>query len=193
MQSKPNRFLGVRVAKQAEFDAHRRAHRLVEPARRGLLAVPAARRPARRPPGSSVHGGVVRFQTGLEYVNGKPKPLYFGWPLPLVGLQARARLLALGARAPTLGPPGDACWCSPRARTSGGCSRRAHRRARANGRSAPACRAPPGACAGRAPRASSTKGRRSTSPSSRLQVSGCDRRRSARRGRLGCLPGVALR
>ncbi|HYB22713.1 MAG TPA: hypothetical protein VED41_02875, partial [Solirubrobacteraceae bacterium] len=35
------------------------------------------------PPGSSVHGGTVGFQTGLEYVNGTPKPLYYGWPIPL--------------------------------------------------------------------------------------------------------------
>jgi hypothetical protein len=36
------------------------------------------------PPGSSVHGGVVGFQTGLEEYGGKPKPLYFGFPVPLV-------------------------------------------------------------------------------------------------------------
>ena len=34
-------------------------------------------------PGASVNGGTIGFQTGLEYVNGKPKPLYFGWPVPL--------------------------------------------------------------------------------------------------------------
>jgi hypothetical protein len=26
---------------------------------------------------------VIGFQTGLEYVNGKPKPLYYSWPLQL--------------------------------------------------------------------------------------------------------------
>ena len=35
-------------------------------------------------PGSSVHGGSIGFQTGLEYLNGTPKPLYFGFPVPLV-------------------------------------------------------------------------------------------------------------
>ena len=25
----------------------------------------------------------IGFQTGLEYLNGKPKPLYFGFPVPL--------------------------------------------------------------------------------------------------------------
>ena len=35
-------------------------------------------------PGSSVHGGYVGFQTGLETVNGTRKPLYFGFPVPLV-------------------------------------------------------------------------------------------------------------
>jgi hypothetical protein len=34
-------------------------------------------------PGASVHGGVIGFQTGLEYVNGRPKPLYFSWPVQL--------------------------------------------------------------------------------------------------------------
>ena len=35
-------------------------------------------------PGASANGGTVGFQTGLEYANGKPKPLYYGWPVPLV-------------------------------------------------------------------------------------------------------------
>ncbi len=35
------------------------------------------------PPGASARGGVVGFQTGLEYVNGKPKPLFFGLPVQL--------------------------------------------------------------------------------------------------------------
>ena len=52
-------------------------------ARGGVLAVPPARRPAGGAPGASVRGGVVGFQTGLEYVNGKPKPLYFSWPVQL--------------------------------------------------------------------------------------------------------------
>jgi len=35
-------------------------------------------------PGASANGGTIGFQTGLEYVNGSPKPLYFGFPVPLV-------------------------------------------------------------------------------------------------------------
>ncbi len=35
-------------------------------------------------PGASANGGTVGFQTGLEYANGKPKPLYYAWPVPLV-------------------------------------------------------------------------------------------------------------
>jgi hypothetical protein len=35
-------------------------------------------------PGSSTHGGAIGFQTGLEYVSGAPKPLYYGFPVPLV-------------------------------------------------------------------------------------------------------------
>ncbi len=31
-----------------------------------------------------MHGGYVGFQTGLETVSGTRKPLYFGFPVPLV-------------------------------------------------------------------------------------------------------------
>ncbi len=55
-------------------------------------------------PGSSVHGGVVRFQTGLEYVNGSPKPLYFGWPLPLTVSKHGHGVSLWGLVLPTLGP-----------------------------------------------------------------------------------------
>ena len=40
-------------------------------------------RPSGPVPGASTAGGTIGFQTGLEYVSGKPKPLYFAWPLPL--------------------------------------------------------------------------------------------------------------
>jgi hypothetical protein len=35
-------------------------------------------------PGSSASGGTIGFQTGLEYVSGSPKPLYYAFPVPLV-------------------------------------------------------------------------------------------------------------
>jgi hypothetical protein len=83
VQSKPNKQLGVSVAQQAEFDAI--AERMAWANGRVAAFSQYLLRddPLGGPPGSSVRGGVVGFQTGLEYVNGKPKPLFFGWPVPL--------------------------------------------------------------------------------------------------------------
>lgn len=83
VQSFPNRQLGVSVARQAEFDAI--AERMAYTNGRVAAFSQYLLRddPLGGPPGSSVHGGTVGFQTGLEYVNGKPKPLYAAWPLPL--------------------------------------------------------------------------------------------------------------
>jgi hypothetical protein len=83
VQSKPNRFLGVPVSQQAEFDAiaERIAWsnaRVVAFSQYLLVDDPLGGRP-----GSSVNGGTIGFQTGLEYLGGKPKPLYFAWPVPL--------------------------------------------------------------------------------------------------------------
>jgi hypothetical protein len=83
VQSKPNRFLGVSVAQQAEFDA------IAEKIAWSNARVAAFSQyllvddPLGGKPGSSVNGGTIGFQTGLEYLNGKPKPLYFGFPVPL--------------------------------------------------------------------------------------------------------------
>jgi hypothetical protein len=83
VQSKPNRFLGVSVAAQAEFDAIAEkiawANSRVAAFSQYLLVDD----PLGGKPGSSVHGGTIGFQTGLEYLGGKPKPLYFAWPVPL--------------------------------------------------------------------------------------------------------------
>jgi hypothetical protein len=83
VQSKPNRFLGVSVPQQAEFDA------IAEKIAWSNARVAAFSQyllvddPLGGKPGSSVNGGTIGFQTGLEYLNGKPKPLYFGFPVPL--------------------------------------------------------------------------------------------------------------
>ena len=83
VQSKPNRFLGVPVAQQAEYDA------IAEKIAWSNARVAAFSQyllvddPRGGKPGSSVAGGTVGFQTGLEYQSGKPKPLYFGFPVPL--------------------------------------------------------------------------------------------------------------
>ena len=75
--------LGVSVARQAEFDAIAE-HIAYSNSRVAAFSQYLLRDDAvGGAPGSSVHGGTVGFQTGLEYVSGSPKPLYFGWPVPL--------------------------------------------------------------------------------------------------------------
>jgi hypothetical protein len=84
VQSKPNRYLGVSVSQQAEYDA------IAEHIAWSNSRVAAFSQyllkddPLGGAPGSSVHGGTIGFQTGLEYLSGARKPLYFGFPVPLV-------------------------------------------------------------------------------------------------------------
>ncbi len=84
IQSFPNRALGVPWAKQAEYDA------LAEKIAWSNASVAAFSQyllrddPLGGKPGSSVHGGFIGFQTGLETVGGTRKALYFGFPVPLV-------------------------------------------------------------------------------------------------------------
>jgi hypothetical protein len=84
VQSKPNKYLGVPVSKQAEFDAIAEHIAWSNPRVAAFSQYLLRDDSLGGKPGSSVHGGVVHFQTGLEYVNGKPKPLYSGFPVPLV-------------------------------------------------------------------------------------------------------------
>lgn len=83
IQSKPN-ILGVSPAKQAEYDAI--AEKITWSNSRVAAFSQYLLRddPLGGAPGSSVHGGFIGFQTGLETVSGARKPLYFGFPLPLV-------------------------------------------------------------------------------------------------------------
>jgi hypothetical protein len=83
VQSKPNRFLGVSVSHQAEFDAI--AEKIAWSNGRVAAFSQYLLRddPLGGKPGSSVRGGTIGFQTGLEYISGKPKPLYSAWPIPL--------------------------------------------------------------------------------------------------------------
>lgn len=84
VQSKPNRYLGVSVAQQAEYDA------IAEKIAWSNSRVAAFSQyllkddPLGGKPGASVNGGTIGFQTGLEYISGAPKPLYNAWPVPLV-------------------------------------------------------------------------------------------------------------
>jgi hypothetical protein len=80
INSKPNKYLGVPVQQQAEYDAisEKLAYtnsRVASFSQYLLRDDPLS--------GARILGG-VGFQTGLEYLNGKPKPLYASFPLPLV-------------------------------------------------------------------------------------------------------------
>jgi hypothetical protein len=104
VQSKPNRYLGVPVGKQAEFDAIAEHIAWSNPRVAAFSQYLLRDDPLGGAPGSSVHGGVVRFQTGLEYVSGAPKPLYFGWPIPLTVSPSGHGVGLWGLVRPTLGP-----------------------------------------------------------------------------------------
>lgn len=83
VMSKPNRYFGVPVAKQAEYDAI--AERIawenphVASFSQYLLEDDAL----------SKEPNVVTFQTGVEYASGAKKPLYYGFPVPLTVTYAR--------------------------------------------------------------------------------------------------------
>jgi hypothetical protein len=94
VQSKPNRFLGVSPAKQAEEDALAEYIAWRDPRVAAFSQYLLHDDPTGGRPGSGVHGGRVGFQTGLEYINGSPKPLYFAWPIPLV-VSKRGRAFSL--------------------------------------------------------------------------------------------------
>lgn len=84
VQSVPNRYEGVSPAKQAEEDALAEYMAWRNPRVAAFSQYLLHDDRTGGPPGSSVHGGTVGFQTGLEFFNGSPKPLYFSWPLPLL-------------------------------------------------------------------------------------------------------------
>jgi hypothetical protein len=83
IQSKPN-VLGVPLAKQAEYDALSERIAWSNPRVAAFSQYLLRDDPLGGAPGSSVHGGFIGFQTGLESVSGARKPLYFGFPVPLV-------------------------------------------------------------------------------------------------------------
>jgi hypothetical protein len=83
VQSKPNRFLGVSVARQAEFDAIAEHIAWSNPRVAAFSQYLLRDDPLGGRPGASVNGGTIGFQTGLQYLSGARKPLYFAWPVPL--------------------------------------------------------------------------------------------------------------
>jgi hypothetical protein len=103
VQSLPNKFLGVSVAQQAEFDAISE-HIAYSNSRVAAFSQYLLKDdPLGGAPGASARGGYVGFQTGLEYVNGKPKPLYAGWPVPLTVSKTRHGFSLWGLVRPATG------------------------------------------------------------------------------------------
>jgi hypothetical protein len=103
IQSLPNKQLGVPVAKQAEYDAIAERIAYENPHVAAFSQYLLKDDPVGGAPGSAVHGGTIGFQTGLEYVNGQPKPLYYGWPVPLTVTKRRHGVALWGLVRPTLG------------------------------------------------------------------------------------------
>ena len=83
IQSKPN-ITGVSLAKQAEYDAISEKIAWSNPRVAAFSQYLLRDDPLGGAPGSGVHGGVIGFQTGLETLRGARKPLYSGFPVPLV-------------------------------------------------------------------------------------------------------------
>jgi hypothetical protein len=104
VQSVPNRELGVSLAKQAQFDALDERIAWSNPRVAAFSQYLLKDDPLGGRAGSSVKGGTVGFQTGLETVAGRPKPLYSSWSLPLtVTKHGRNGVSLWGLVRPTLG------------------------------------------------------------------------------------------
>jgi len=103
VQSVPNRELGVSLARQAQFDAIDERIAWSNPRVAGFSQYLLRDDPLGGPAGSSVRGGFIGFQTGLETVKGKPKPLYYGWPVPLTVTKRRHGFSLWGLVRPATG------------------------------------------------------------------------------------------
>jgi hypothetical protein len=105
IQSKPNPFLGVSLTKQAQYRSISEQiswdnSRVVAFSQYLLRDDPHISRP-----GSSLHGGLIGFQSGLRFANGRAKPSLGGFRLPLAiyhrGHSARLWGYVRPATAPT--------------------------------------------------------------------------------------------
>jgi hypothetical protein len=103
IQSYPNMELGVSLPKQAEYDAIAEKIAWENPRVAAFSQYLLRDDPLGGKPGSSVHGGYVGFQTGLETANGTRKPLYFGFPVPLVVAKGGHGFSLWGLVRPTTG------------------------------------------------------------------------------------------
>ena len=103
VQSVPNAELGVPVSTQAQFQAIDERIAWENPRVAAFSQYLLKDDPIGGRAGSSVHGGTVGFQTGLEYVNGKPKPLYYSYPVPLTVSPTRHGYALWGLVRPATG------------------------------------------------------------------------------------------
>ncbi len=102
-QTKPNKYLAVSPANQAVFDAVSE-HIAYSNSRVAAFSQYLLRDdPLGGAPGSSVNGGYVGFQTGIEYINGSPKPLFYGFRLPLTVARQGSRYSLWGLVRPATG------------------------------------------------------------------------------------------
>jgi len=103
VQSYPNKELGVTVAKQAEYDAIAEHIAYSNPRVVAFSQYLLEDDPLGGASGSSARGGFIGFQSGLEYLSGAPKPLYYGWPVPLTVTKAHHGVSLWGLVRPTVG------------------------------------------------------------------------------------------
>ncbi len=104
VQSVPNKELGVPAATQAQFQAVDERIAWSNSRVAAFSQYLLKDDPLGGPAGSSVHGGSVGFQTGLEYVNGRTKPLYYSFPIPLTVSKAGHGYSLWGLVRPAEGP-----------------------------------------------------------------------------------------
>jgi hypothetical protein len=84
IESFPGKQNGVPVAQQAEYDAIAEHIAYSNPRVAAFSQYLLRDDPLGGPFANSAIGGYIGFQTGLEYLSGKRKPLYYGFPVPLV-------------------------------------------------------------------------------------------------------------
>jgi hypothetical protein len=103
VQSLPNKQDGVSVAQQAEFDAISEHISYSNPRVAAFSQYLLKDDPLGGPFAASAIGGYIGFQTGLEYLSGKRKPLYYGFPVPLTVTKRGQGFSLWGLVRPTTG------------------------------------------------------------------------------------------
>lgn len=105
IQSKPNRFLGVPVAQQAEFYAISERIAYDNPRVKAFSQFLLRDDAVGGRPGASVRGdgSSTGFQTGLEYYSGRAKPLFGAFRIPLTVTRGRGGFALWGLVRPAVG------------------------------------------------------------------------------------------